>query len=68
MLKDMGNKAQENIERVHSHESIEVNGKIITYEELIHEYGPEGLYEIANKLKSYADDDFYEGMNVTYEN
>lgn len=38
-------------------DSITVKGKKITFDELAHEYGPEGLYEIANKLWNLADED-----------
>ncbi len=38
-------------------DSVMVNGKTITFDELAYEYGPEGLYEIANKLWSLADND-----------
>jgi dTDP-glucose 4,6-dehydratase len=61
------NKVQMNIERVPD-DKIQYKDIEITFDELLNEYGPEGLYEIANKLKSYADDDFYKGMNSTYEN
>jgi len=37
-------------------ECVKCKGKI-TYDELLSKYGPEGLYEIANKLKQIADED-----------
>jgi NADH pyrophosphatase NudC (nudix superfamily) len=37
--------------------SIECNGCVITFDELLSKYGPERLYQIANKLMNIADDD-----------
>lgn len=37
--------------------------KDIDFEMLLGKYGPEGLYELADKLKKIADNDVYEALN-----
>ena len=57
-INDDINKAQGSIERVWSVDYIELaNGWKLPYEELLELYGPEGCYEIANRLRQVADDD-----------
>tara|TARA_R110000851_G_scaffold117238_1_gene243852 strand:- start:889 stop:1080 length:192 start_codon:yes stop_codon:yes gene_type:complete len=46
---------------------IEYKGVEITFEELLHEYDPEGLYEIANKLVELADDDVWKATRNSYQ-
>ncbi|MFW6281293.1 MAG: hypothetical protein ACOC1O_00685 [bacterium] len=41
------------------------NSKII-YDDLLNKYGPEGLYEIANKLKQIADEDVNTALKQSY--
>lgn len=48
------------IENIWSKDYIELaNGWKLPYDELLHLYGPEGLYEIAQRLREIADDDVF---------
>ena len=48
-------------------ECVKCKGEI-TYDELLCKYGPEGLYEIADKLKQIADEDVRTAMQQCDDN
>lgn len=55
---------KKSIERVWDKDYIELaNGWQLPYEELLRLYGPEGLYEIATRLREIADDDVFNAIN-----
>lgn len=39
----------------------------LNYKRLLSIYGPEGLYEIADKLRALADDDVSQALNEHYD-
>lgn len=44
-------------------ETLELINKELNFEYLLRKYGPEGLYLIADKLKSIADDDISNSLS-----